>query len=157
MQFTKNFSLEELCRSDSAKRLGIKNEPNGIQMDSLRALAENVLQPLRDKFGPIFVSSAFRCEKLNAATAGSSKTSQHMKGEAADIDMDGIKTNVTNAMVFDYIERYMAFDQLIWEHGTDSNPDWVHVSWSLKGPQRKMVIRTTSKGGYVPFTRKPAK
>jgi len=157
MQFTKNFSLEELCRSDSAKRLRINNEPNGIQMDALRALAENVLQPLRDKFGPIFVSSAFRSEALNAATAGSSKTSQHMKGEAADIDMDGIKTNVTNAMVFDYIERYMSFDQLIWEHGNDTNPDWVHVSWSLKGPQRKMVIRTTPSGGYVPFTRKPAK
>jgi hypothetical protein len=141
MQLTTNFSLEELCRSESAKRLGIANTPNATETAALKLLAENVLQPLRNHFGPISVSSGFRSQALNAATPGSSATSQHSKGEAADIDMDNIKTNITNAMVFEYIHKFMNFDQLIWEYGTDANPDWVHVSFSASGTQRKQTLR----------------
>jgi zinc D-Ala-D-Ala carboxypeptidase len=141
MQLTTNFSLEELCRSESAKRLGISNAPNATETEALKLLAENILQPLRNHFGPISISSGFRSQALNAATPGSAKNSQHSKGEAADIDMDNIKTNVTNAMVFDYIHKFMNYDQLIWEYGTDTNPDWVHVSFSAAGTQRKQALR----------------
>ena len=141
MQLTTNFSLEELIYSETAKRLGISNMPNATEQASLKLLAENILQPLRNHFGPIHVSSGFRSAALNKATPGSSATSQHSKGEAADIDMDGIATNVTNAMIFDYIHKFLPFDQLIWEYGTDTNPDWVHVSFSPSGHQRKQALR----------------
>lgn len=141
MQLTTNFSLEELIYSETAKRLGINNMPDATQQASLKLLAENILQPLRNHFGPIHVSSGFRSEGLNKATPGSAATSQHSKGEAADIDMDGIAANVTNAMIFDYIHKFLPFDQLIWEYGTDVNPDWVHVSFSPSGHQRKQALR----------------
>lgn len=150
MQLTTNFSLEELCRSETAKRLGISNTPNATQAASLKLLAENILQPLRNHFGPISISSGFRSDALNKATPGSSATSQHSKGEAADIDMDNIKTNVTNAMVFEYIHKFLPFDQLIWEYGTTANPDWVHVSYSPSGHQRKQVLRCTRNAAGQP-------
>jgi zinc D-Ala-D-Ala carboxypeptidase len=86
-----------------------------------------------------WISSGYRSEALNKAIKGS-KTSQHCKGEAMDIDMDGHK-GPTNAEVFNYIKENLNFDQLIWEFGSKTSPDWVHVSYKKGGPQRKQILR----------------
>jgi len=155
MQLSKYFTLAELTPSSTAKRLGIKNEPTPAHLECLKGLATNVLDKVREHFGkPIWVSSGYRSKALNDATPGSSATSQHCSGEAADLDQDGRGTGVSNKMVFDYIKDHLNFDQLIYEYGTDTNPDWVHVSWESTGKQRKQVLRCTRVNGkpvYTPY------
>lgn len=155
MQLSKYFTLGELTPSSTAKRLGIKNNPTPAHLECLKLLATNVLDKVREHFGkPIFISSGYRCKALNDVTPGSSATSQHCSGEAADLDQDGRGTGVTNKMVFDYIKDHLNFDQLIYEYGTDANPDWVHVSWESTGKQRKQVLRCTRVNGkpvYTPY------
>ena len=155
MQLSKYFTLAELTPSATAKRLGIKNDPTPEHLNNLKLLATNVLDKVREHFGkPIWVSSGYRSKALNDATPGSSATSQHCSGEAADLDQDGRGTGVTNKMVFDYIKDNLNFDQLIYEYGTDANPDWVHVSWESNGKQRKQVLRCTRVNGkpvYTPY------
>ena len=128
--------------------------PTPAHIENFKLLAENVFEPVRENFGkPIHISSGYRSDALNKAVGGS-KTSQHCTGEAIDIDMDGSTGGVTNKMVFDYIKDNLNFDQLIWEFGTASNPDWVHVSYKSTGKQRKQVIRAVKSGGattYVPY------
>ena len=114
----------------------------------IKKLAENVFQPIRDHFAkPIHISSGYRSAALNKAIGGAA-SSQHCSGEAIDIDMDG--TDITNAEVFNYIKENLEFDQLIWEYGNDSAPDWVHVSYSAKGPQRKMILKCTRNAAGQP-------
>lgn len=155
MQLSKYFTLAELTPSSTAKRLGIKNEPTPAHLECLKGLATNVLDKVREHFDkPIWISSGYRCKALNDATPGSSATSQHCSGEAADLDQDGRGTGVSNKMVFDYIKDHLNFDQLIYEYGTDANPDWVHVSWESTGKQRKQVLRCTRVNGkpvYAPY------
>ena len=134
MQLSKYFTLAELTPSGTAKRLGIKNDPTPAHLEYLKGLSVNILDKVREHFGkPIWVSSGYRSKALNEVTPGSSATSQHCTGEAADLDQDGRGTGVTNKMVFDYIKDHLTFDQLIYEYGTDTNPDWVHVSWESTG------------------------
>jgi hypothetical protein len=153
MQLSKNLSLAEMTRSDSAKRLGISNEPTIAHLSNMRKLAENVFQPIREHFGvPIYISSGYRSKALNSAIKGSSKTSQHSKGEAMDIDMDN--TQITNAQIFEFIKSNLSFDQLIYEFGDDKNPDWVHVSYSATGKQRNQILKSVRHNGavqYIPF------
>jgi len=161
MQLSKNLALSEVTRSETAKRRGISNMPTEEHIENFKKLAENVFQPIRDHFGvPIRISSGYRSEALNKAIGGAGKmvngkyvpSSQHCTGEAIDIDMDG--TSITNKQVFDYIKEHLQFDQLIWEFGTDSNPDWVHVSYESTGKQRKQVLKAVKKGSatsYVPY------
>jgi hypothetical protein len=155
MQLSKYFTLAELTPSSTAKRLGIKNEPTPTHLECLKGLATNILDKVREHFGkPIWVSSGYRSKALNDVTPGSSATSQHCSGEAADLDQDGRGTGVSNKMVFDYIKDHLTFDQLIYEYGTDANPDWVHVSWESTGKQRKRVLRCTRVNGkpvYTPY------
>lgn len=155
MQLSKYFTLAELTPSGTAKRLGISNNPTPAHLECLKGLAVNVLDKVREHFGkPIWVSSGYRSKALNEVTPGSSATSQHCSGEAADLDQDGRGTGVTNKMVFDYIKDHLVFDQLIYEYGTDANPDWVHVSWESTGKQRKQVLRCTRVNGkpvYTPY------
>jgi hypothetical protein len=135
---SKNISYKEATLSTTAKRLGIDNTPNAEEMSNMRHVAENVFQPVREHFDtPIYVSSFYRSEALNKAIKGSS-SSTHVKGEAMDLDAD-VYNKVTNAEIFHYIKDNLEFDQLIWEFGTDQNPDWVHVSLS-KGVNRKQVL-----------------
>lgn len=135
-----NFSLQEFTRSDTAKRKGIDNNPTLEHCEAAIALAENIFQPIREHFAvPIFVSSGYRSAALNKAIGGSA-TSQHSKGEAIDIDMDDRK-GPENEDVFHYIRENLPFDQLIWEFGTDTRPDWVHVSYKKDGPQRGQILR----------------
>ena len=155
MQLSKYFTLAELTPSSTAKRLGIKNEPTPAHLECLKGLATNILDKVREHFGkPIWISSGYRSKALNDVTPGSSATSQHCSGEAADLDQDGRGTGVSNKMVFDYIKDHLNFDQLIWEFGSDVNPDWVHVSWESTGKQRKQVLRCTRVNGkpvYTPY------
>jgi hypothetical protein len=152
MQLSKNLALAEVMRSETAKRKGISNMPTPEHIENFKLLAENVFQPIRDHFGvPIILSSGYRSKALNTAVGGA-LSSQHCTGEAIDIDMDG--TTVKNADIFNFIKDNLNFDQLIWEFGTDSNPDWVHVSYESTGKQRKQILKAvkSAKGtSYVPY------
>ena len=150
MNLSKNLSLAEMTRSESAKRSGIKNEPTAEHLNNMKKLAVNVFQPIRDHFNtPIHISSGYRSLALNKAIKGS-LSSQHCSGEAIDIDMDN--TGITNAQIFNWIKDNLSFDQLIWEFGTDKNPDWVHVSFESNGKQRKQVLKATKKNGKTTYT-----
>lgn len=155
MQLSKHLSLAEVTRSDSAKRNGISNEPTPAHLENFKLLAEKVFEPIREHFKvPIHISSGYRSAALNKKIGGS-LTSQHCSGEAIDIDMDGSASGVTNAQVFNYIKDNLNFDQLIWEFGTSSNPDWVHVSYESTGKQRKQILKAVKVGGktsYVPYS-----
>jgi uncharacterized protein YcbK (DUF882 family) len=126
---SKYFTLNEMLRSQTATRLKITEQfnPPAEIIHNLELLCEHILDPLREKVGPIRVSSGYRCPRLNTQIKGS-KTSQHMKGQAADIS--GI--NCTNAELFEQIKKLkLPFDQMIWEFGTSKEPDWVHVSYGV--------------------------
>jgi len=154
MKLSEHLDLSEVTKSDMAKRKGISNEPTPEHLENFKKLAENIFEPIRKHFNqPIFISSGYRSKELNTAIGGS-LTSQHCSGEAIDIDMDGRSNTVTNKAVFDYIKSNLNFDQLIWEFGTDSNPDWVHVSYESTGRQRKQVLKAVRVNGnttYKPF------
>ena len=150
MKLSQNLSLAEVTKSATAKRRGIANEPTEEHLKNLKALAENIFQPIREEFMcPIFISSGYRSEALNEAIGGS-KTSQHSKGEALDLDAD-VYGVITNADIFHYIEDSLNFDQLIWEFGTDENPDWVHVSYREEGKNRGQVLKAVRKGGRTSY------
>lgn len=149
-----NLSLAEFTHSDTAKRKGLNNNPTLPHCEAAIELAENIFQPIREHFGvPIFVSSGYRSAALNKAIGGS-KTSQHSKGEAIDIDMD-YRKGPENEDVFHYIRENLDFDQLIWEFGTDKRPDWVHVSYKKDGPQRGQILaakrNSSGKTYYEPW------
>lgn len=128
----KHFTIGELCRSETAERRGIKNEPTEEVARNLTALVDNVLDPLREWYGkPIRVNSGYRCAELNRAVGGVA-TSQHMKGEAADIDVNDTREN---RRLFTWIEENCEFDQLLWENGGA----WIHVSYRRNGKNRQMV------------------
>lgn len=149
MRLSKNLTLREAIKSNTATRLGIDNTPEDWEIHNLRAVAENVFQPVRDHFGvPIAVSSGYRSKKLNKAIGGS-KYSQHMIGEALDLDAD-VYGKVTNAEIFNYIKKNLDWDQMIWEFGDDEEPNWVHVSYKESGRNRKQIKRAyrDEKGVY---------
>jgi hypothetical protein len=150
MKISQHLSLSEVTRSDSAKRHGIDNTPTAEHLENFKVLAEKVFEPIRAHFGvPIHISSGYRSKALNAFIKGSA-SSQHCKGEAIDIDMDGSSNGVTNKMIFDFIKEKLDFDQLIWEFGSDKNPDWVHVSYT-KGGNRKQKLKAVRSGGKTTY------
>jgi len=151
MQLSEHLSLAEVIRSETAKRRGISNTPTDAHLANFKILAEKIFEPIRNHFGkPIHISSGYRSEALNKAVKGS-KSSQHCKGEAIDIDMDGNSNGITNKMIFDYIKDNLSFDQMIWEFGNESNPDWVHVSYAASGNQRKQILRAIKKGATTSY------
>lgn len=136
MKITENLTLAELTRSQTATRLGIKNTAPAFVIENLKSVAENVFEPIREHFNvPIRISSGYRSKELNKAIKGS-KNSQHMTGQA--LDLQGTN-GLTNALIFEYIKNNLEFDQLIWEFGTKSEPAWVHVSFS-KIKNRKQIL-----------------
>lgn len=154
MKISEHLDLSEIIRSDSAKRKGISNMPTEEHINNFKLLADKVFEPIRNHFAvPIHISSGYRSKELNDSIGGS-LTSQHCTGEAIDIDMDGSPSGVTNKKVFDFIKDNLIFDQLIYEFGNDSNPDWVHVSYESTGKQRKQILKAIKEGGktkYVPY------
>ena len=137
VQLTKHFSLEELCASATAKARGIQNKPQVQQIVALVYLTCYVLEPLREAMNePIPISSGFRCEQLNRAVGGVA-SSQHMKGQAADLCIGGDLEK--GRKWFNYIKTHLPFDQLIWEHNKKGSY-WVHVSYRADGKNRQQVI-----------------
>ena len=135
---SKNFTFEELTASDTAKAKGIRNNPGQTDIINLCALVHRVLQPLRDAMGqPIKIGSGFRSLALNMAVGGVSN-SQHMKGEAADLCIDGDIQK--GKRWFEWIKTHCEFDQLIWEKNPRTGSYWVHVSYRADGKNRKQVI-----------------
>ena len=129
----KHFTIGELCASTTADARGIKNTPMLQETGNLKALADNVLDPLREWYGkPIYVNSGYRCPQLNRMVGGK-PTSQHLKGEAADITA-GSKEE--NRKLFAYIRANLTFDQLI----DEKDFSWVHVSFKRNGENRKQIL-----------------
>ena len=149
MNLSKHMTLSEAVKSDTALRKGIDNTPNAEQIKAMQTLSLLVYDPLVEKFGKIPFQSFFRCEKLNKAIGGAS-SSQHVKGEAIDLDADGM-SNLTNKQLFEYIRDNMQFSQLIWEFGNDSNPAWVHVSFSAQHNQKECLkaVKVNGKTKYI--------
>lgn len=147
-----NISAKEGVHSDTATKRNIKNVPNASQLKSMKLLAEKVFEPLRKNWNvAIAITSFFRSVELNKLIGGSS-TSQHCKGEAFDLDADRYG-NLENQQIFNFIKDNLDFDQLIWEFGNDTNPDWVHVSYKAKG-NRKQILKAIIKDGkvkYIPY------
>jgi len=128
MQLSEHLTLAEATKSQTATRLGIDNSPTIAHLESLRSVAKNIFEPIRNHFGvPIAVTSGYRSKALNDAIRGS-RRSQHCHGQALDIDAD-VFGRITNGEIFHYIKSNLDFDQLIWEFGNEENPDWVHVSF----------------------------
>lgn len=130
------FSIKELCRSKTAKELGIDNTPTPQAVENMTRLINVVLDPLREAYGkPITTNSGYRSPALNKVTKCASKKSQHMTGEAVDIT---VKSKDGNKWLFDYIKENLPYDQLIDEY----NYSWVHVSFR-KGRNRKEILHKT--------------
>ena len=147
MVISQHVTLGELIRSESAKRHGISNMPTPEHIENLKAICEHIFEPIRAEFRvPIYISSAYRSKDLNKLVKGSS-TSQHCKGEALDLDMDGHSHSVTNKDIFDFIVAKLPFDQVI----NEFNYAWVHVSYKANGPQRHQVLRAVknNSGGTI--------
>ena len=137
---TMHFTIEELYASKTAKEKGINNKPNMQQMINLVYLAAYVLEPLRVAMNePIKIGSGFRSRELNAAVGGV-YNSQHCKGQAADLCIDGDLKK--GRRWFEYIKNHLPFDQLIWEKNPKTGNYWVHVSFVFPdfGKNRKKVI-----------------
>lgn len=150
MQLTKNFSLAEMIKSETALRQGLENTPGEVEIENLTRLCEHVLQPLRDLYGRgIKVNSGFRHPDVNAAVGGS-RTSDHCKGMAADIEIPG----VANYDLAKYIADYFYFTQVILEFYTPGIPDsgWVHVSYDPNNLKRQTLtaMRENGKTVYKP-------
>ena len=146
---SKHISYKEATRSNTAKRLGITNLPNGYQLTNMGAVAEAVFEPLRMWVGgPIRINSFFRCEELNKAIGGSSR-SQHCEGRA--MDLDDVHGHKTNAEMFTYIKENLNFDQLIWEFGDNENPDWIHVSYVSEDQNRNRCLKAFKSNGKTKY------
>ena len=150
MNLTRNFSLLELTKSDTAIRRGIDNEPNADQIDKLKLLCENILQPVRDHFGRVKITSGFRSVELCLAI-NSSANSQHARAEAADFECPG----VDNAELADWIKRELPYDQLILEFYTPGEPNsgWIHCSYTEGTPRASFLhaFRSEGKTKYKPI------
>mgnify|MGYP001413522506 FL=1 len=135
---SKHVTYKEGVYSNTAIRLGLKNEPTEAHLSNMELLSEKVFEPLRKHVnGPIKINSFYRGPELNKAIGGSSK-SQHCNGQAVDID--DTYGYMSNADMYNYIKKNLSFDQMIWEFGTDKNPDWVHVSYVNEEANRNRCL-----------------
>jgi len=143
-EISDHISAKEGTYSNTAIRRGIENIPNEGQLECMKVLANEIFEPLREWVGgPIKINSFFRCEELNKAIGGS-KTSQHCKGQA--IDIDDTFHHATNAEMYHYIKEHLDFDQMIWEFGDDKNPNWVHVSYISPKENRNRCLKAYKDG-----------
>jgi|TARA_B100000925_G_scaffold73854_1_gene51806 zinc D-Ala-D-Ala carboxypeptidase len=148
MRLSKNFTLTEYTKSQTALRQGIDNTPGDEHLEAAKTLFEKVVQPVRDNFGPTVINSGYRGPDLNKAVGGSA-TSQHCKGQAVDIEVPG----VANYDVAEWIKDNLDFDQVILEFYTPGIPDsgWVHVSYNNTGEQRKSVLTAMKENGKTVY------
>ena len=148
MKLSKNFSLIELTKSQTATRKGIDNTPSTEHRDNLKSRCEMVLQPVRDHFNRVVsVSSGYRSEELCLAI-GSKITSQHAKGQAADFEIYGL----SNKELSDWVHENLDYDQLILEYWREEDPNsgWVHCSFNLQG-NRKQYLKAYKENGKTKY------
>ena len=143
---SKHISYREAIYSETATKLGIENKPSMNEVRRMRMLASRIFEPLRKANDniPIKINSFYRSPELNEALGGSLK-SQHMKGEAFDINLSYYNGGMTNSEAFNYIRDNLSFDQLIWEYGDEYNPHWLHVS-CIQSKNRKEVLIKNAQG-----------
>ena len=148
-RLSKHVSYKEGIHSITALRLGLKNDPSESHLENMKLIAEKVFEPLRVHVGgPIKINSFYRGPELNAAIGGSAK-SQHCHGQAMDID--DTYGHMSNADMYKFIKENLEFDQMIWEFGTDENPDWVHVSYTNPGENRKRCLKAYRENGKTKY------
>ena len=149
MKLSKNFTLAEFTKSQTAERKGLDNNPTDEHLVRAKLLFENVVQKVRENFGPTVINSGYRGAELNAAVGGSTK-SQHCKGQAADIEVPG----VANAEVAQWIVDNCDFDQLILEFAQRGVPDagWVHVSYVGSEENRKSILTASRVNGKTKYS-----
>jgi zinc D-Ala-D-Ala carboxypeptidase len=148
-KISKHISYKEGVYSTTAKRLGIDNTPDAYALQNMELLAEKVFEPLREYVnGPIAINSFYRSPELNQAIGGSSK-SQHCEGRA--IDIDDTYGYMSNKEMYEYIKNNLDFDQIIWEFGTDDNPDWVHVSYVDHDFNRQRCLKAYKEDGKTKY------
>ena len=144
----KYFTLNEMCKSITAKRLNLLNSPGDYHIVNMLYLTQYLLDPIREAYGkPIIITSGYRSQELNKAIGGSSG-SQHSNGQAVDIEC----STGYNGDLFNLIYDSKLYDQLIWEFGDDQSPDWIHVSWNstLRGDELQ-AIKEDGKVRYVHY------
>jgi len=149
MKISDHITYAEAIHSNTAKRRGIDNTPSEIQVLSMKLLADKIFEPLR-KFvgGPIKVNSFFRSVALNEAIGGVA-SSQHCKGQA--IDIDDVYGRKTNAEMYKWIQENLDYDQMIWEFGTDTQPNWIHVSYISKEENRNKCLKAYKEHGKTKY------
>jgi len=149
MNISKHISYKEGVKSNTATRLGIDNIPGDYELGNMTLIAERLFEPLRAWVGgPVKINSFYRSKELNLAIGGSQR-SQHCEGRAIDIDDTfGYKTN---AEMFHYIKENLNFDQMIWEFGSDKNPDWVHISYVSEDQNRNRCLIAYKENGKTRY------
>ncbi len=149
MKISDHITYAEAIHSNTAKRKGIDNTPSEIQVVAMKLLAEKIFEPLRKWVGgPIKVNSFFRSEALNDSIGGAS-TSQHCKGQA--IDIDDVYGKKTNADMYHWIQTNLDYDQMIWEFGTDMQPNWIHVSYVSEEKNRNKCLKAYKEHGRTKY------
>ena len=149
MKISDHITYAEAIHSNTAKRKGIDNTPSEAQVTAMKLLAEKVFEPLRKWVGgPIKVNSFFRSEALNESIGGAA-TSQHCKGQA--IDIDDVYGRKTNADMYHWIQTNLDYDQMIWEFGTDMQPNWIHVSYVSEEKNRNKCLKAYKEHGRTKY------
>lgn len=146
MKISEHISYREAIYSQTAIRNDIDNIPDIEQLKRIQLAAENIFEPLREWVGrPIKINSCFRSAELNKRIGGA-QSSQHCANNGAAFDLDDTYGHKTNAEMFHYIKKNLYFDQLIWEFGTDENPNWVHVSYNADNNRGQVLKACKIKG-----------
>ena len=146
---SEHISKKEATFSATATRRSIDNTPGEYELQNMELIAEKVFEPLRKHVnGPIKINSFYRSEELNQAIGGSSR-SQHCQGRA--MDLDDTYGYMSNADMYNYIKDNLDFDQMIWEFGTEENPDWVHVSYVDTDSNRKRCLKAYKENGKTKY------
>lgn len=144
---SEHITYKEATLSPTAVRFGIDNTPDDHILKRMKIVAEKCFEPIRLHANePIRVNSFYRCLELNNAIGGSSKTSQHMMGEAIDFNSSD------DAKLFEWIRKNIEFDQLLWEYGDDRQPAWIHISFTEQRPNRQQVLRVHLENGKMVWT-----
>jgi zinc D-Ala-D-Ala carboxypeptidase len=146
---SKHITMAEATNSETAKKLGISNLPNDVELANMKLVAEKCFEPIREWYGkPLRINSFFRSAKLNSSIGGSSGTSQHCLGQAIDLSSGN---NAENKKIFLWAKDNLVYDQIIYEYGNNDGCDWVHISYKPTG-NRKQALRCSKVNGKPSYT-----